>query len=139
MEVHVRTLNAGETFCCSIKKAKEIFRETSVRLDFAYFGRSYAARTETSPAYYLKRDIQGRIISKMSMCIGEKSPLLSFFILKKEFFSSELKNEYEQKYLPEFYHFYQENLNDSSLLNIQKFILVEFLNEKLKLHKGCYR
>ena len=42
MKVKVRPLNEGETFCCSIRKAKEVFRNTDVYLDFSYLGRDYS-------------------------------------------------------------------------------------------------
>ncbi len=135
MEVNVRPLNKGETFCCSVKKVKELFKETSVHLNFAYLGRDFATFAETPDRYYWTRNVKGKIIVSIQMHSRQEKPILSFYVLKERDFPVELKNEFEQKYLPEFYRLYIELFNDKSLTSTTKFMLVEYIDGKLKLHE----
>ena len=75
MEVKVRPLNRGETFCCSVKTAKEMFKNTDIYLDFAYLGRNYRTWAETPDAYYWKRNVKGRILATMQTRSGEARPI----------------------------------------------------------------
>ena len=135
MEIKKRPLNKGETFCCSMKKAKEVFRDTKIYLNFAYLGRHHSTFAETPDGYYWARNVKGRVISEMQTSSGRERPILSFYVLKETNFPAELRDEFEQKYLPEFYRLYQELLSDQSLKITTKLMLVEYFDGQLKLHE----
>ena len=135
MEIKIRPLNTGESFLCSIKKAKEVFRDTSVTLSFAYTSRIYGTFSRTPDAFYLKNKIKGTVVASMAMHPTEKTPLLCFYVLKKKDISSQIQHEFETKFLLEFYHFYQTIANDQTLNNSSEKILVELLNGRLNMHK----
>ena len=135
MDIKTRPLNKGETFCCSFKKAKEIFKDTEVFLNFAYTGRHFSTFAETPDGYYWARNVKGKVICEMLTSSGKERPILSFYVLKEKNFSDELKDEFEQKCLPEFYRLYKELLNDHVLAQNTKMMLVEFFDGKLKLHE----
>lgn len=135
MEIKKRPLNIGETFCCSMKKAKETFKDTNIFLNFAYVGRHFSTFAESPDGYYWHRNVKGRVICSMQTFSGQERPLLCFHVLNEKNFPVELKDEFEQKYLPEFYRLYQTLLNDQSLITTHKLMLVEFIDGKLKLHE----
>lgn len=135
MEIKKRPLNTGETFCCSMKEAKEVFKDTAVFLDFAYLGRDYGTFARTPDRYYLQRKVTGRIVAHMNMYSKDKRPIIGFYVLKEKDFPSELRTEFEQKYLPEFYRLYNELFDDQSLISTTKQMMVELVDGKLKLHE----
>ena len=135
MEVKVRPLNRGETFSCSVKTAKEMFKNTDVYLNFAYLGRDYRTWAETPDAYYWKRNVNGRIIAKMQTRSGEARPILCFFVVKESAFPLECKIEFEQKYLPEFYRLYETMFHEDSRCRNTKLMITEYIDNKLKLHE----
>ena len=135
MKVKVRPLNEGETFCCSLRKAKEVFRNTDVYLDFSYLGRDYSTWAETPDAYFWKRNVKGRIVASMLTHSGTESPILSFYVVKEDIFPIECKMEFEQKYLPEFYRLYETMLNENGSIINTKLMIVEYIENKLKLHE----
>ena len=55
MKINARPLNEGETFVCSMKKAKEMFKNTDVHLNFAYYTRDYGTFAETQDRYFVKK------------------------------------------------------------------------------------
>ena len=139
MEIDVRPLNKGETFCCSIKKVKEMFKDTDVHLNFSFYGRDYSTLGEGPMANYWKKNIRGRIISHMSICEGQKDVLFSFYVLKEATFSADLKEEFEQTYRPKFYAFHQKQRNaEKPVILTNSFMLVEFLEGSFKLHEGIF-
>lgn len=138
MQVRVRPLNKGEVFCCGISKAKALFRETPVILDFAYYGRDFAPFLGTELDRFAYKHVQGRVVAVMQMVDGEESPLLSFKVIKEEKFSSELKKEFETKYLPEFYRLYQTKKDVESIIRKTTVILVALHDGKLKLYQTTY-
>lgn len=135
MQVKVRPLNAGETFCCSIKKAKAVFRDTNVYLNFAFFGRDFGTFARTADRFYCERNVRGIVVSNMHIYSRSERPMLSFYALREKDFPEERKREFEQKYLPKYYTLYQEMLYDWSLIRVFKFMLVEWINGELKLHE----
>ena len=135
MKINARPLNEGETFVCSMKKAKEMFKNTDVHLNFAYYTRDYGTFAETQDRYFVKKNITGRVVASMYMHSGYKSPILSFYVIGKNNFCDELRVEFEQKYLPEFYKLYQTMLKDDGLIINTKLMLVEYVNNELKLHE----
>lgn len=134
MKVYFRPLNSNEIFPCSVRKAKEIFRNTDVTLSFAYGCRIYGAFLNTSPAFYLKNKIKGRVIADTTMYPRLKNMHISFFVIKAKDYNAQLQKEFEEKYLMEFYRLYESMLNDSTLNNKGISMLVELIDGKLKLH-----
>jgi len=139
MEIHCRPLNSGEMFCCSAKKAKDIFKDTEIHIDFAYLGRDFSTFAETPDAYYCKRCVKGRVIASLFMQSNNKKAILSFYVLKESMFSYELKKEFEQVHLPEFYRLYQNLINDHTLSRSNVLMLVELIDGKLKLHETALK
>lgn len=139
MECHVRPLNKGEFFCCSIKKAKEIFGNTEVYLDFAYLGRNYKTFSETADGYYWKNNIKGRVIASLMMRVRDASPILSFYVIKSDEFSEALREEFETKYLCRFYTLYLNQMKSNSLTNDTRLMLMEIVDGKLILHEGSIK
>ena len=135
VKVMVRPLNKGETFCCSMKEVKNVFQNTEVELNFAYYGRNYSTFAETPDGYYLKNHIKGYVIAASYMEARRKDIILSFYVLKEERFTSAMKKEFSEKYLPEFYRLYTEMQSYSEMQDVKKLILVEYLDGKLILHK----
>lgn len=134
MKVYFRPLNSNEIFPCSVRKAKEIFRNTDVTLSFAYGCRIYGAFLNTPPAFYLKNKIKGRVIADTTMYPRLKNMHISFFVIKAKDYNAQLQKEFEEKYLMEFYRLYESMLNDSTLNNKGVSMLVELIDGKLKLH-----
>jgi hypothetical protein len=117
-----------------VKKAKDLFRDTEIQLDFAYLGRDFREFAERPVTYYWKRNIKGRIIASLYMSIKQKKPILSFRVLKENVFSNELKTEFEQSFLQEFYDVYIKQLNENALTGKEIFMCVELLDGKLIKH-----
>lgn len=134
MEIKSRPLNEGETFPCSFKTAKSIFKDTAVFLDFAYLGRSYAVFANTPDAYYLKHKIKGYIVASMNMQPREERSILSFYVVRKRDFLPSLQTNFEKKYLPEFYDFYQRLLHTDTWEEKAVSMLVELADSELKSH-----
>lgn len=135
MEIKIRPLNEGELFPCSYKRAKELFKNTSVVLNFAYTSRVYGTFENTKDKFYLKNKIQGKIISSMYMYPRQAKPLLNFYVIKKSDFTSNLQNEFEKKYLPAFYDLYQVLSNANDQNTNTTLLMVELLGERLILHQ----
>ena len=79
--------------------ALEMFKNTDVHLNFAYYTRDYGTFAETQDRYFVKKNITGRVVASMYMHSGYKSPILSFYVIGKNNFCDELRVEFEQKYL----------------------------------------
>ena len=135
MEIKTRPLNTGETFACSFKKAKDVFKNTKVVLNFAYTGRDYGAFANTPSASYLKRNIKGRVIAFMCLYPSKERGMLCFFVIKKHDFNEPLKLDFEENFLPLFYDFYKKLSSDLSLNTVSEVMLVELIGGKLKLHQ----
>ena len=135
LKVLVRPLNKGETFCCSLAVAKNVFKNTEVTLNFSYYGRNYGAFNNTFFATYLKNKVKGYVIAKMSIESGCENPILSFYVLKEKLFSKEQKRVFEEKYLPEFLQLYYERMSDKSIKFTHEFVMVELVDDKMILHK----
>ena len=133
MELKVGWLNKGEMFCCSVKKAKDLFKDTEIHLNFACYGRVYSTFAETKEGYYLKNNIKSRVISSMYMLPGAAQTILAFYVVKRKSFPEDLKTEFEQVYLPKYYEIYNEMLN-ANKFEKTRMVLVEHIDGKLKLH-----
>ena len=67
------------------------------------------------------------------MLPGVAQTILSFYVVKKKFFSEDLKTEFEQVYLPEYYEIYNEMVNANEFEK-RRMVLVEHIDGKIKLH-----
>lgn len=139
MKIKVRPLNDGEVFPCSLFVAKDIFRTTSVQLNFAYGSRDYGTFSNTPDYYLVKKNIKGRVVSSLYMRKKQKDPILSLYVLKKTSWSEEIKNEFEQKVLPAYYQFYYSlAFSEDSEDSMAHLMLTELIDGELKLHQWTY-
>lgn len=134
MKVSVRPLNKGETFCCSIGRVKDCFKDTDVHLNFAYYGRDHSAFEPSSEATYWRKKIKGRIIVHMYVNPLLSSPLLSFYPIKETSFSNEQKREFEENYLHLFYDMYISVSKEKDLIKKSKVIIAELIDGKIEIH-----
>ena len=135
MRVHINKGSKGEVHCCSIKKAKEIFRETEVILDFGLLGKYYFKGGRSDKVYnFVKKIIQGKIIFSTYFSNQKANPILSFYLIKEEECTAELREEMETKYLPLLYTEYCRFLNDQTLISNYTFICIELFECKLYYH-----
>lgn len=135
MKVRVRPLNKGETFCCSIRAVKNLFRHTDIQADFSYFGRNYSTMIGTQYDTYYLQKIKGRVIASLSMTSRQKSPILSFYVLHECDFPLSLKQEFEERCLPQFLELYEELLNDQNIITTTKYMLTELVNGMIVVHQ----
>ena len=129
MEIRVRPLNKGETFACSIKKAKNIFKSTDVVLNFAFATRQYGLYN-----IYSKKN-NNRVVASMHMYNEQKRVLLNFYALKQDIFTETLKEEFENNFLVKFYDFYQSLQIDKNLISKDHLMLVELNNGELRMYE----
>lgn len=134
MKIISRPLNSGECFPCSMKKAKTLFADTNVTLNFAHSSRVYDTFKNTFDMFYLKNNIKGRVISSMYMYPGESNPFLSFYVLKKKDYPEEIQQEFEEKYLNLYIDFYNEMM-DKITPYVSHVMLVEYRDNRLFLHR----
>ena len=125
MKFKRRPLNKGETFCCSVKRCKELFAETAAFLDFAYLSRTNITFKETADSYYIKKHIKGQIVFEMLMRPRDAEAILSFYAIKENRYSEELKKEFDDVYLPMIYKKYQEQLLNEDVSSKRKIIIIE--------------
>lgn len=136
MRMLSRPLNKGETFCCSMRTVKELFREHNITLDFSYLGRDFGTFAETPDRYYVERNVKGRIVSSLYMRTNDKNAILSFYVLKEQNYSPELKKQYEKEFLPEYLRMYKELTKDPEAKKIDdKMMLVTLKDGKFNLYE----
>lgn len=134
MKVKSRPLNNGECFPCSMKKAKEIFADANVELDFSSVSRIYGTFKNTFDMYYLKNNIKGQVIASMYMYPKYNLPSLHFYVLKKQNYPEEIRREFEEDYLKLYLDFYNEMMNTTAPY-ICHVMLTEYRDGKLVLHR----
>ncbi len=139
MEVHVRPLNKGEVFPCSVKSAKELFKGTEVNLNFAYTSRVYGTFLNTPDMFYLKNNIRGIVLSSMYMSAGYVQPTISFFVIKSSSYNLTLKKEFETSFLPQYLQLYKSMIDEKVQNSETTVMLVELVNDNLKVHKFKFR
>ena len=132
MKVYFRPLNSNEVFPCSVRKAKEVFKDTKVDLSFAYGGRTLSL--SKNPSMSLNHKIKGSVIAYADIYPRVESININFFVIKAKDYNAQLQKEFEEKYLMEFYRLYESMLNDSTLNNKGTLMMVELIDGKLKLH-----
>lgn len=133
MQIKSRAINNKETFCCSFKKAKELFKNTDVVLSFGYTSRSFGTFVGTPDYYYVKRNIKGKILASMYSYSIEQTPLLCFFPTAKAEFNEKLRQVFEETYLPKFYDIYLNRVPNEKASKT-KVLLIEFVENTLKEH-----
>ena len=134
MECNYCRGNRGETYICSVKRAKEVFRETEVHLDFGYFSKYFSLRNAYYEYFYCRKNIKGKIVFSTHQGLRKLDPLYFFYLQKEQECSEGLKKEFEEKYLPQLYALYKQYSGDDRLIAEYHFICVELYNGKLKLH-----
>ena len=139
MKITVRPLNNGEVFPCSLHIAKQIFRTTSIHLNFAYYGRDFGTFARTPDFYLVKKNIKGCVITSMYIREKQEDPILSFYVLKEMSWTKELKNEFEQTFLPEYYRLYNSLAFRETSENTTHMIITELVEGELKLHHWIMR
>lgn len=136
MEIRVRPLNAGETFCCSVACAKRKFKDTELFLNFSFLGRDYATFAQTKDAYYLKNKIKGRVVASLYAHSEKRDSILSFYVLKEKDITPKLKNHFEAVYLPKLMAFYRAQLSRKNGLSDQiRVILIELYEGQFFPHE----
>ena len=140
MRILSRPLNKGETFCCSMRAAKELFRNYDITLNFSYLGRDFGTFAETPDRYYVERNVKGRIVSSLYMYTNQARPILSFYVLKEENYSPELRTQYEKEFLPEHLRMYKELTKNPEAKKIDdKIMLVTLKDGKFNLYETTLR
>lgn len=139
MKVLSRPLNKGETFPCSIRSAKELFRDTDVILNFSHAGRTYGTFVNTPDMFYCRNNIRGIVLSSMYMYAGNHDAMLSFFVVKSNEFNYDLQKEYESKFLPQYLQLYKSLVSDEPHNSVTTVMLVELVDKVLKLHTFKFR
>ena len=135
MEIKTRTLNKGETFCCSFRKAKELFKNTDIVLNFGYTSRTFGTFIKSPTFFYVKNYIKGKVIASMYSYSNKETSLLNFYVVQEALFNENLKQTFEESYLPKFYDFYVNRASDTNLSLKTKVLLIEFVNGTLKQHE----
>ncbi len=135
MKIYSRPINEGETFCTSIKAAKNIFKNTEVKLCFGEFSREYNPyKNEIGYGYY-KKNILGTVVAKMVLHPGVNCPLLCFYVINSKDISIELINTFQNDILQQLLEIYNQFILNNSLLQKNTVIWVEWRNDKFNIHK----
>ena len=139
MKILTRPINKGETFPCAFQKAKEIFKHMNVCLNFAHGHRDYGTFSNTPDRFYMDKNIKGRVISSMYMQQAEDEPLLCFYVLKESQYNKQLRDEFEDKYLPMYAMFFDELYQQKRTSGETYVMIVELISGELRLHKYKFR
>ena len=134
MKVLSRPLNKGETFPCSIRSAKELFKDTDVTLNFSYTARTYGTFVNTPDMFYCRNNIRGVILSSMYMYTCNHDAMLSFYVVKSNKFNRDLQTEYESEFLPQYLQLYKRLVVVGPHNSETTVMLVELVDNALKLH-----
>jgi len=134
MKIYKKPINKNEAFCCSLKAAKEAFKDTEISLNFAGLGRNFAVFGESPIWYYMKRNIKGHIIAELNMTGGfSTAAILSFYVFNNNVLTKEIMELFESTYLCKLYQIYQETSVVNNC-NKHKLVVIELFDGKLKLH-----
>lgn len=126
--------NRKEMFPCSKKKIKEIFKNTLIDIRFEH--EIFLDDNNDTCYKYIKNSVKGTVIADVLLGIRQPNPLLSIYALKKGEFSDALVNQVENIYLNKILDIYMKLLHDidSTDTYIKTYIILEFLDNKLKMH-----
>ena len=140
MELKVRKLNAHEKYACSIKAAKNIFGNKSVRVYFGWPFRDF----EFDSSDHKRPQIKGTVIASASINKRDKVPFESeysihFYVIKDLKYGSESEEKFCELYLLLLYKWYQEMLArpEISPSGVENF-LVEWIDGDFKTHSYRY-
>lgn len=138
MKVNTAYINPNETFCCSLKGVKDVFKEfDDVEIGFAYPEKNYRP---DSISYPIRRPqkVKGTIVCKALMQehswekregeyiwhehVDVKRIYIYFYVVKKEEYSEELKREFEETILPKLKNWYEKYRGDNGYGQYQFFV-----------------
>ena len=117
MRIQSKGLNPNETYCCTQKDVKSFFGDTDIEIFFGIFNIS---RNESlnSEKYRPHKTCDDRIIAKMVLhkrtidCNGyNASPYISFFIMDKKGYTSEMRLKFISEVLPKLRELYDEHIS----------------------------
>ena len=136
MKVYTKMINKGEVFCCSVKDVKSIFNDTAIILNFGALGsRDFKPWHSALNPGYFNKNITGIVIAGLKMCNRQEDPIFSFFVLRQEEWTNELRKEFNEKYLTQLHKFYTEMFNSTSpIYGPEVFKCVELRDKQLILH-----
>ena len=135
MKINYIPLNKGETYCCSLKKVKVLFKNTSVVLSFTH-GDTVFRKALHHPVYrYVNKYVKGKVLVYVQCYSGQSDPLICFFRLKTEDYSNDLIEQFEEFYLQQIYNFYLNQLNNQDISGKRKLMVIELIDGKFKLHE----
>ena len=135
MKIYSRSINAGETFCTSIKNAKVVFENTEVKLCFGEFRREYNPYKNEIGFRYYKRNIHGQVVANMILEPSVNCPLLSFYVVKSNSISNSMKNDFENDVLYRLREKYDQFCITDTLQQRKTIIWVELLDDKFYIHQ----
>ena len=139
MKIYSRSINAGETFCTSIRNAKDVFENTEVKLCFGEFKRKYDPYKNEIGFGYYKRNIHGQVVATMILEPGVNCPLLSFYVVKSSSISNSTKNDFENNVLYRIREIYDQFCISDALKQRVTIIWVELLDDKFHVHQFVYK
>lgn len=135
MKIYYRPINFGETFCTSVKNAKDVFKNTEVKLCFGEFKREYRPyKNEIGYGYY-KKNIHGKVIASMILEPSVICPLLKFYVLKSDDISNSIKSDFENNVLLQLRDIYAQFCSAGSSQQKTTVFWVELLDNKFYIHK----
>jgi len=134
MNINIRPLNKGETYCCSVSIAKEIFKNTQVKLNFTKCGNEFKNGFEHPIYRYARKTVKGQVIAYFTNTSREKSPLINFFSIKQDIYPDDLKKKFNELFLPEFYNLYSKKISDNALIESISIVIVELYDENIIMH-----
>lgn len=134
MNVYYQKPYMGETYCCSLTKAKNIFNGTIIKLNFGNLIRKYIPLSNEIGYSYFKKNIKGLVAAKL-LIENETSAMLSFYPVNKNIFSPVLKDNFEGEILNNILDFYNDYISMNTQSNNNELLLVELLNNTLIIHK----
>ncbi len=114
----VRGLNSNETYCCSPKEVKSLFKNEKIDIHFGY---SLSRNPVKNSKYYLSEKKKNCIaVAYIRVFRPYKSVRNSwedyswagFFILHKSMYTEELREEFRTKVLPYMKEFYDKHKDD---------------------------
>lgn len=122
MTIKMRGLNPNETYCCTKRELKAVFKETDIDV---YFGYSISRQElQNNKAYSIDKKSDDRIVA--SMMVGKERALpegimmgssLRFFILDKKSFTEKDREIFGTEVLPKLHSIYQEHKDEFDLIN----------------------
>ena len=112
MTIKSRALNTNETYICTKKELKSVFKNADIDV---YFGTCMQSREEEKNNFFYrpKRDCKDRVVANLivgkdRICVNNISlgSCLKFYILKKDGYTDELQRLFADKVLPKLFDFY---------------------------------